>query len=253
MSSDFAPLYFDHCKNEPDVNDVLMRLIWGGAGGITMLDLADIEPTFFENIRKETEEMLKTPGQTLDGSHPTVLYVKAQDKHWKPKAEGVKQYSMYNSKNDFLYNDDDHKWSDAPRKFNTTLKYVPEFVKQYFGETELQNFRTNALTKDGGLGQHREKIVGIPGRPDVYKLRFHVPVVTNPKVIFYMDAQEYQMDAGKLYLFNQSCLHGVNNAGEALRAHFVFDCYLNNHIVRTLIQPALKKQAAQKAAAQGSM
>ena len=237
---DFAPLDFNHCKNGTDANEMLKKLIWGGAGGIMMLPLFELEKGLFGKIVKEVQSVLKQPAQVVDGSHPTVKFIEKQDKAWKPKAGGVQQYSLYNSKNDFLYNEDDHHWSNAKRKFNSMLTYIPQFVEKYFKDTELQNFRLNALTKDGGLGQHREKIIGIPGRETSYKLRFHLPVITNPKVVFFMDGQEHFMSAGTATLFNQSCLHGVNNAGEALRAHLVWDCYLNNHIVRKLMEPALK-------------
>lgn len=217
-----------------------MQLIWGGAGGITLLPLFDVEPALFRAIQTEVEHILSLPGQELDGSHPTVIYVGKQDKSWTPKAGAVRQYSLYNSRNDFLYNEDDHKWSESQRSFNSQLVSIPAFVDRYFRQTELQNFRLNSLTKDGGLGQHREKIIGIPGREHHYKLRFHLPIVTNPKVRFYMDGQEHSMDEGRVYLFNQSSLHGVNNAGEALRAHLVWDCYLNDYIVNTMILPALE-------------
>lgn len=239
-TNDFAPLYFDHSRNADDANGVIRQLIWGGAGGIMMLPFFDTPKDLFQEIIAEVQAVLKLPGQQVDGSHPTTKFIERQDKSWKPKSGGVQQYSLYNSKEDFLYNDDDHHWSDAKRHFHPMLKAIPKFAKQFFADSEFQNFRLNALTKDGGLGQHREKIIGIPGREDCYKLRFHLPVITNPKVVFFMDAQEHFMTEGTCTLFNQSCLHGVNNAGEALRAHLVWDCYLNNHIVRTLILPALK-------------
>lgn len=240
-STEFKPLSFNHGLNSASANDVIKRLIWGGAGGITLLPLFQVEKELFQAIQTEVMQVLSRPGQELDGSHPTVIYVSNQDKAWKPSVGAVRQYSLYNSQNDFLYNKDDHQWSDARRSFHSSLTAIPSFVNRYFGQTELQNFRLNSLTKDGGLGQHREKIIGIPGREDHYKLRFHLPIVTNPKVIFYMDGQACTMEEGRVYLFNQSSLHGVNNAGEALRAHLVWDCYLNDHIVHDMVLPALAR------------
>ena len=171
----------------------------------------------------------------------TYKYVKAQDPSWELKPGAVHQYSLYNSKDDLLFTDEDHHWHDTGKKFIGGLKAIPEFLRTYFGDSELQNFRLQTIDRGGSLGQHREKIIGIPKREQNWKVRFHLPCVTNPSVRFVMDGQEFFMKVGHIYLFNQACMHGVSNDNGALRVHLVFDCYLNEHILFNVVKPALQK------------
>jgi hypothetical protein len=232
----FAPISYDLIQNTPESNVVIGKL---AGGEIKMLRLFECEPLLFANMRDEVMAIVTAGGgEILGAGHPTFDYVSRWDPAWKPVPNTICQYSLLNSRHDLAFFQEDHHWF-ADRTLNPGLKYIPEFVNRYFHRSEPQNFRIQAIAGGGELGQHRERIVAIPKREQHYKLRFHLPVVTNPGVRFMMDGEAFTMEVGWVYLFNQSCLHGVTNAGDELRVHLVFDYYLNDYIVSELIRPAL--------------
>lgn len=233
----FASIWDDACRNSPESNALVPKLIHGD---ISMLELFRCDPVLFAEVRDEVAGLCsEESGQEVSGDHPTYKFVKRVDPDWKPVPGALHQYSLYNSKDSVLYNEDDHHWSDVNREFNSRLEAIPKFFERYFRASELQNFRMQLMAGGGSLGKHREKIIAIPGREHHYKLRFHLPVVTNPGVKFLMDDRPYEMQAGSVYLFNQSCLHGVANEGGELRIHLIWDCYLNDHILLGLVLPAV--------------
>ncbi len=229
----FTPLSDDLCRNSPEANAMIPKLIHGE---ISILRLFRCDPELFAKIQAEVRGILSSdPGQMVDGDHPTYKFVSREDPSWKPKPNSLMQHSLYNSKDDVLYFKDDHHWSAVERKFNSRLVHIPEFFRRYFGDSELQNVRMQSITGGGTLGKHREKIIAIPGREHNWKLRFHLPIFTNPGVKFLMDEKPYTMEAGWVYTFNQSCLHGVANDGNELRTHLYWDYYLNDHIMLGII------------------
>ena len=243
--SDFKPLSYDLIGNTPDSNVVLGRLI---GGDIKVVPLFRCDDSLFTMVRDEVMGIVaRDPGQLLGAGHPTFDYVSKWDPTWRPVPGTISQYSLLNSKHDFRYFEEDHHWY-PDRRFNPALKAIPGFVERYFRSSELQNFRIQAIAGGGELGMHRERIVAVPRREQHYKLRFHLPVVSNPGVRFVMDGEEFRMAEGCVYLFNQACLHGVVNAGDALRVHCVFDAYLNDYIVLNLIGPSVAEAGPDAAA-----
>lgn len=235
----FAPTWMDLRLNDPASNHVIDWLV---TGRITMLELFQCDVELFDNIREEVMALHnKDEGQTVASDHPTAVYVQKSDPTWRLKPGTIHQYSLYNSRDDVRFNGEDSHWHAIDRRFNSRLKWIPGFVQRYFGRSELQNFRMQSISGGGDLGLHREKIIGIPNRPQHFKIRFHLPIVTNPGVQFIMDGQRSRMKAGWVYLFNQACMHGVENRGNELRIHLVFDCYLNDHILQELVAPAFQR------------
>jgi len=55
------------------------------------------------------------------------------------------------------------------------------------------------------------------------RVRIHVPVVTNPDVLFYCDDQHRHMAAGECWIFDTWRLHHVQNRGPHARTHLVID------------------------------
>ncbi len=239
MDEQFQPISYDLVGNTPESNPVIGDLV---GGRIKILELIQCDPPFFEAVEREVMELLsKRKGYSLDTGHPTFDYIRKWDPRWKPEPDTVTQYSLFNTRNDIVFFEEDHHWF-PDRQFNSMLTEIPNFYERYFGDSELQNFRVQAVAGGGGLGQHRERIVAIPKRESHYKLRFHLPILTNPDVTFLMDGESFHMEAGWIYLFNQACLHGVSNQGDAMRIHLVWDCYLNDYIISRLIVPALNRK-----------
>lgn len=246
MSHAIRPVMEDVAANTGQVNRVLDALV---TGEIKVLPLFECDAALFEALRDETVALsADVDGQPVEDDHPTTVYVRKFDSSWHVKPGVIRQYSLYNSKDDVLFNDEDHHWLERPRRFNSRLRAVPAFVERYFPGVTLQNFRMQLIRGGGDLGQHREKIIGIPGRERQLKLRFHLPIVTNPEVRFLMDGQSFHMKAGWVHLFNQACMHGVSNDGANVRVHLIFDCYLDEYIACDLIAPSLSRGAGVDAA-----
>jgi len=239
MSAPFKPLSYDLIQNSPESNEIIGLLV---SGEIKVLELFACEAQLFRRVQDEATGIVnENLTRWLAPGHPTFDYVQRWDPGWQPKEGSIFQYSVYNSRDDLFFFDEDHHWF-AGRDFNSRLEHIPEFFRSYFRETELQNFRIQAVAGGGDLGLHRERIIAIPKREHDYKLRFHLPVVTNPDVRFTMDGQQYIMSEGHVYLFNQSCMHGVCNVGTNMRVHLVWDCYLNDYIVNQFVVPGLNRQ-----------
>ena len=237
----YRPLLEDVTLNTPESNTVLDGLV---TGEIKVLRLFECDPTLFAEIKGEALALVaEQQGQPVGADHPTAVYVRSLDPSWSVKPGSIHQYSLYNSANDLLYNEDDHHWKRSDRRFNSRVRAVPAFVRRYLGHSVLQNFRMQCIRGGADLGRHREKIIGIPGRARQLKLRFHLPVMTSPAVSFAMDDRSFVMEEGWVYLFNQACCHGVSNNGTELRIHHIFDCYLDHEIVHRLIEPAWRRAA----------
>jgi hypothetical protein len=58
--------------------------------------------------------------------------------------------------------------------------------------------------------------------------RIHVPIVTNPQVLFFLDAERVEMQPGECWYLNFSLPHWIENQGETDRIHLVIDCKIND-------------------------
>jgi len=55
------------------------------------------------------------------------------------------------------------------------------------------------------------------------RVRIHIPIVTNPEVIFHCGDQQLHMQAGECWIFDSWRWHNVINAGDQDRVHLVID------------------------------
>lgn len=75
-----------------------------------------------------------------------------------------------------------------------------------------------------GLAAGRE----VPPHIDIHyywrtHLRIHIPVITNPGVLFTCGGETVHMAAGECWIFNSFLQHDVQNKGDAQRIHLVLD------------------------------
>ncbi len=56
-----------------------------------------------------------------------------------------------------------------------------------------------------------------------HHLRIHIPIFTDPDVIFYCDTEEIHMAAGESWTFNNWLEHSVENRSDKMRIHLVID------------------------------
>lgn len=83
------------------------------------------------------------------------------------------------------------------------------------------------LAPGGGIGLHRDVGAEV-GCLAFNQVRLHVPIITNPKVTFFVGGERIQMQPGRLYYVNFSKRHYVKNEGDTARYHLVMDVKVND-------------------------
>lgn len=59
-----------------------------------------------------------------------------------------------------------------------------------------------------------------------WRVRVHVPLLTNPQSQFIVGGVSHHLEPGKAYLVNTEAEHAVDNGGPTPRVHFMFDVRL---------------------------
>lgn len=72
--------------------------------------------------------------------------------------------------------------------------------------------------------------------------RFHIPILSNPGVSFFIEDEKIPMKEGECWYLNLSLKHRVNNFGDKNRVHLVIDCKVNDWIKKLLIEEAEQKE-----------
>lgn len=55
--------------------------------------------------------------------------------------------------------------------------------------------------------------------------KIHVPLMTNNRVIFYVDGIGYHFNQGEAVEVSNMAVHAVENGGDSDRIHLIFECY----------------------------
>jgi hypothetical protein len=125
---------------------------------------------------------------------------------------------------------------------DTTLRALPEMaaineiLKQIPAEFErVRIMRLKAGTK---IEKHTDKVDKSIGFDDGQIVRIHVPIKTDPKVIFSLyegkDKKDFFFETGNYYYADVTKAHEVHNTWDQDRLHLVADCY-SNETIRNLI------------------
>jgi Aspartyl/Asparaginyl beta-hydroxylase len=90
------------------------------------------------------------------------------------------------------------------------------------------------IMADLGAVWGRSRLMGlaagaiVPGHVDIgyywrTHVRVHIPVITNPGVLFCCADETVHMAAGECWVFDSFCTHNVRNTGDQKRVHLVLD------------------------------
>jgi hypothetical protein len=93
------------------------------------------------------------------------------------------------------------------------------------------SFRLNGLMTNSGLGAHEEAIV----KQGSVRMRFHLPLFTNAGASVLLDDEEFHLQEGYIYYFNNGCVHAAQNRGPENRYHFVWDMWLDPWVFENLL------------------
>lgn len=108
--------------------------------------------------------------------------------------------------------------------------------------TDLHRIRFMRLAPGGGeLQRHTDQVDKDTGVADGKLMRFHIPIITNPKVIFttwdfWGDKVEVNMTVGGCWYLDTRKPHMAVNHGDKERVHLVIDAVANKK-VRDLVLP----------------
>jgi quercetin dioxygenase-like cupin family protein len=65
--------------------------------------------------------------------------------------------------------------------------------------------------------------------------RLHIPIITDPLVVFCIDGETIHFSAGHTWYMNANCTHAVDNASAIERIHLVIDCIPNDWLKQVFI------------------
>jgi hypothetical protein len=99
-----------------------------------------------------------------------------------------------------------------------------------FFECEKMSIRLMNLDAGAVIKEHTDHELSL----EEGEARFHIPIITNTKVDFFLDDERIVMKEGECWYLNLSLKHKVNNFGATNRIHLVLDCKVNSWITELL-------------------
>ena len=185
-------------------------------------------PNNFLEIKKDCLNIFNNynPSDVTNKDHRT---------YWTKPFGIAKQWSLWNDSGMF---DENQSISAKPNNIkNKKFHYDSEFpnlAKFLNSWPSKLNARLNLLSPSSGLNQHEEQIQQKWGDKNTIRVRFHLPIVTDPECLVFLDGEWFQFEEGKIYFFNNGCVHSAKNNSNIDRLHLVWDCLLTTNILRKL-------------------
>lgn len=97
-------------------------------------------------------------------------------------------------------------------------------------DAEVRGVRLLRLTPGSAIKEHTDhEYTGDDGT-----LRIHIPVVTNPNVVFLLNGKRIVMDAGSAWVLRLNDPHSVANNGATDRVHMLVDLTMNDRLAAML-------------------
>lgn len=185
-------------------------------------------PDNFENIKKECIDIF----QNYNSSDVTN---KDHRTFWTNPYGEARQWSLWNETGFF---DENNSISAKPKniknkKFHHDDRFpnLGKFLNQW---PDKINARLNLLSPNSGLSQHEEQIQQKWGDSNTIRIRFHLPIITDEKCLVFLDGEWFHFEEGKVYFFNNGCVHSAQNKSNVKRLHLVWDCLLSRKILEKL-------------------
>lgn len=185
------------------------------------LQLLKVDPDFFAKLQEEVLDLTETfqPSTVNDQGHVT---------KWTRPFGIATQYSLLNKTGDFSDFSSDHNRSIKGKSFHHEQRY-PNLAKFVSFFPHATNFRINVMGAKSGLSQHEEDIChfhNVNNTP-LLRVRFHLPIVTNPDCELFVEGDLYHFDEGMIYYFHNGCVHASQNKDPSnIRIHIVWDMLL---------------------------
>ncbi len=104
----------------------------------------------------------------------------------------------------------------------------------------LQAVRLMRLAPGSVIKEHADNDLSV----ECGTVRFHIPVVTNPHVEFYLNRERVVLEAGSCWYLRLADPHSVINGGATDRVHMVIDATVNDWIADVLQKAAGRGEGA---------
>lgn len=118
------------------------------------------------------------------------------------------------------YSDPGHtEFSDTP--ILNELTYLKTVLAHF--ETELYSTRLMKLSAGSKIKEHTDYKLSL----DDECVRLHIPIITHPKVCFFLNGNLIKMRAGECWYLNFNLPHSVDNKSHIDRIHLVVDMKVN--------------------------
>ena len=108
--------------------------------------------------------------------------------------------------------------------------YFQEVIQQF--DCEVTSVRLMALAAGGEIKEHRD--AGTSLEDGITRL--HVPIQSNPQVLFSIDGELVHFSVANTWYLNASCLHGVRNTSTQTRIHLMLDCVTNSWLENVFLK-----------------
>lgn len=118
----------------------------------------------------------------------------------------------------------DHEFISTP--FLEKSSYLKEVLGSF--QTQLRSARLMRLGPNSEIKEHRDFDL------DEKEVRIHIPILTNSKVLFFLNGVKVHMNSGECWYLKLSNPHRVLNQSEEERVHLVIDMVLNSWLWDTI-------------------
>jgi hypothetical protein len=138
--------------------------------------------------------------------------------------------------------------SSNPAYSDTPLLEKCPYIQSVIGffQCEKTSVRLMKLNAGAVIKEHTDHDMSF----EEGEVRFHIPVITNEKVDFFILNDKIPMKEGECWYLNLSLKHRVTNAGNTDRIHLVIDCLVNDWVKKMFAdEEAQKKEIDDSAAA----
>lgn len=200
-----------------EATEILRRLAAGNyhrPDGLRAYLIGAVDPEFFPTLMGDVRELTQRwePSVVREGRHVT---------GWTQPMGEVKQWSLYNSHGRTDDTSDDFRYDILTDKRPVPLSGIEALAASL---PDLVNMRLNLLGPGSSLSPHEEPLERDLGDGRVaLRARFHLPIRTTRKALMLADGDLFHFEAGRVYLFNNGCVHSATNDAKSDRLHLVWD------------------------------
>ncbi len=189
------------------------------SSGILCLKLFRVTRAFMAELRSDVERLCQSQ-LSSDVTRPEHIT------YWTRPFGEVAQFSLLNASGRYDDFSSDHNLSCFGKQFHGAQAY-PALARLISVFPHLVNFRINWLGPRSGLSPHKEHaLIRTRSATVGARLRFHLPITTNPFAELMVGGRIYHLDERTIYCVNHGCVHSAKNDGALPRIHLVWDMLL---------------------------